>query len=86
MFSEVKSRADPDRLKLLDELDKLDAGLKGVAQRLKGKPGWMELDACLTRLRFMRTLIESEHGDNFDWIRATKLVMCLVEFVVRLWQ
>ena len=86
MITKVNSRADPDRLKLLNELDKLETDLKSVAQRLKGKPGWVELNACLTRLRSMRTLVESEHEDNFDWIQTTKLVVCLIEFIVRLWQ
>ena len=86
MITKVVSRADPDRLKLLNELDKLEADLKSVAQQLKGKPGWVELNACVTRLRSMRTLVESELGDNFDWIQATELVVCLIEFIVRLWQ
>ena len=86
MTAKINTRADPDRLKLLNELNKLEADLKSIAQQLKGKPGWVELNACLTRLRSMRTFVESEYGDSFDWIRATKLVVCLVEFVVRLWQ
>ena len=66
MTAKINTRADPDRLKLLNELNKLEADLKSIAQQLKGKPGGVELNACLTRLRSMMTFVESEYGDSFD--------------------
>ena len=82
----VNSCADPDCLKLLDELGKLETSLKSVVRQLKGKPGWVELDACVTKLRSMRTLVESEHQANIDWLQATEIAVCLVELIVRWWQ
>jgi hypothetical protein len=85
MKTKVNSRADPDRLQLLDELDKLEDSLKSVARQLEGKPGWVELDTCLTRLKRLRTLMESQDTSRIDWLQTTRIIVCLTDFIVRLW-
>lgn len=85
MKTKVNRRADPDRLELLDELDKLEDSLKSLARQLEGKPGWVELDTCLTRLKRVRTLIESQDTSRIDWLQTTRIIVCLTDFIVRLW-
>lgn len=88
MNSNIKTRADPNSLSALEEMDKLILELTHLVNSSGqlGKPGSVDLTRTLDRAKFVRTLIVCRSNKKIDWTKVIQAIAFLIDMTMKMRQ